>query len=77
MTPPLYCPLQVYGYMKPLLEAAMTDFSGYLYITHDEDAEYPYGFIQVKEAAHRRAAFDIITFSKTIYSSVRMPSIGA
>ncbi|CAM9833779.1 unnamed protein product [Ectocarpus sp. 12 AP-2014] len=37
---------QVYGYMQPFMEAAMTDFSGYQYITHDEEAEYPYGFIQ-------------------------------
>ncbi|CAM9438226.1 unnamed protein product, partial [Ectocarpus sp. 12 AP-2014] len=37
---------QVYDYMQPFMEAAMTDFSGYLYITHDEEAEYPYGFIQ-------------------------------
>ncbi|CAN0307687.1 unnamed protein product [Ectocarpus sp. 6 AP-2014] len=37
---------QVYGYMEAFMDAAMTDFSGYQYITHDEEAAYPYGFIQ-------------------------------
>ncbi|CAB1108753.1 unnamed protein product [Ectocarpus sp. CCAP 1310/34] len=37
---------QVCGYMQPFMQAAMPYFRGYLYITHDEEAKFPYGFIQ-------------------------------